>query len=91
MKIPEIGPGEIPQLKKPAKARPAELTSAVAPRDTVEVGTDALLVSRLRAKLIESAAPNPRVAELQQQVANGTYEPDPGELARILFGLEPAY
>lgn len=91
MKIPEIGPGEIPQLKKPAKPRVAEGTPASAPRDTVEVGSEALQVNRLRAKLTESAQSNPRVAELQQQVKDGSYAPDPGQLARILFGLEPPY
>jgi len=91
MKIPEIGPGEIPQLKKAARPRPTEAPKAAGgPTDTVAVASDALLVSRLRSKLTEQAAPNPRVEELREQVEQGTYQPDAGKLARILFGMEPA-
>lgn len=90
MKIPEIGPGgDIPQIKKTARPRPTEAPKAAGSTDTVSVGSDALLVSRLRSKLTESAQPNPRVAELREQVEQGTYQPDAGRLARILFGLEP--
>ncbi|HYE80367.1 MAG TPA: flagellar biosynthesis anti-sigma factor FlgM [bacterium] len=89
MKIPEIGgPGEVPQVKKAGPARRPEGPQAVArPQDSVEVGGDALLVSRLRAKLPEAAQPNPRVQELKEQVEQGTYNPDPAAVARKLMGL----
>jgi len=88
MKIPEIGPGEFPQIKKVGKVRQAEKPQTAPPaHDTVDLGSEALLVSRLKTKLPEAAQPNARVAELTQQVEQGTYQPDPNDIAARLLGI----
>ncbi|MEO7993131.1 MAG: flagellar biosynthesis anti-sigma factor FlgM [bacterium] len=87
MKIPEIGPGEFPQIKRTARAQPATPAAAPAPaHDTVEVGADALIINRLRGKLNDPAELDARVHEIRQQIAEGRYHPDAREIALRMLG-----
>ncbi len=79
------GLGQIGNLKKVDRAQAGKVTGSTQEPDQVQFSSVLQDVNKAQSATNENSARSERVAELKEQVANGSYQPDLNKVASNLL------